>query len=116
MNVQYTAAVSMPNIPGTSFADPSRLMDLSGKGPFLLAQDVDTNADTVEDRLSIVFTLTNNVFAPGSIVRATFDCNAGVVSASTFACALDQASTVVGNDVANPAGIPCRIVALAPAP
>ena len=116
MNVDYTAAVSMPNIPGTAFADPSRLLDLSGKGPFLLAQDSDTNADTVEDHLSIVFSLTNDVFTPGAIVRATFDCTTGMVSASAFTCALDQASDIVGNDVANPAAIPCRVVAIAPAP
>jgi len=105
----------MPNIPGTSFADPSRLVDLTGKGPFLLAQDVDTNADLVDDRLSIVFSLTNDVFAPGPIVRATFDCNGGSVTASAFTCALDQASDIVGNDVADPAAIPCRVGALAPA-
>jgi hypothetical protein len=115
MNVQYPASVSMPNIPGTQFADPSRLLDLTNLGPFLLAQDTDTNSNGVEDRLSIVFSLTNAVFQPGPIVRVTFDCTGAVVAPNELACLIDQASDIVGNDIANPSAIPCRLVAIGPA-
>jgi len=115
MNVQYPGSVSMPNIPGTQFADPSRLLDLTSLGPFLLAQDTDTNSNGVDDRLSIVFSLTNAVFEPGPIVRVTFDCTGEGVSPSQLTCVIDQASDRVGNDIADPGAIPCRLVAIGPA-
>jgi hypothetical protein len=107
--------VAIPDIPGTPFVDPSRLADLTGLVPFLLAQDADTNADGVEDRMTILFSVTNTVFPPGPLLNVTFDCNVGTVAPADLVCTVTGASDRVGNDVANPGTIPCRVTGLGPA-
>jgi hypothetical protein len=110
LSIGYPAVTSLPNIPSTQFVDPSRLTDLTGMGPFLLARDVDANQDTVEDTVDLVFALTNATFPPGDIVSIQFDCAPGeAMSATDFPCVVTNASDRVGNDLPDPRGIPCDV-------
>jgi len=110
LSIGYPAVTSLPTIPGTQFVDSSRLTDLTGLGPFLLARDLDTNQDTVEDTVDLVFALTNQTFPPGDIVAIRFDCVPGeALSATDFPCIVTNASDRVGNDLPNPGSIPCAV-------
>ena len=109
LRVAYPPTVSMPNIPSTSFVDPSRLTDLTGAGGSLVAQDLDTNGNSVEDTLDVIYFLTGT-FPPGNFARAQFDCNVGaMLNTANFPCNVISASDVVGNDVPNPQLIPCSV-------
>jgi hypothetical protein len=112
LRVHYPGTVSLPNIPGTSFVDSARLTSLTGvNGGFLIGQDVDTNADSVEDTLDVLYGVTGTTFPAGDFVRVLFDCTVGSpVSPSNFQCVVNSASDQVGNDVPNPASIPCSVV------
>ncbi len=110
LQVHYPGTVSLPNISGP-FVDGSRFTDLTGSSsPFIVGQDVDTNADTVEDTLDLLYGVTGTTFPAGDLVRVLFDCSAGsAISPANFQCMVLSASDQVGNDVPNPTSIPCSV-------
>ena len=112
LQVHYPGTVSLPNVPGTAFVDGSRFTDLTGSSsPFIVGQDVDTNSDTVEDTLDLLYGVTGTTFPAGDLVRVLFDCSAGsTIRTSDFQCMVLSASDQVGNDVPNPTSIPCSVV------
>jgi cysteine-rich repeat protein len=105
-------SVSLPNV-GGAIVDGSRFIDLSGKGAFIAGQDTDTNQDGSEDRVEILYALTNDVFEPGNVVAVSFDCGAGSsVLPPDFSCSLHDAADIIGNDVPNAESIPCSVSAV----
>jgi hypothetical protein len=106
LSVGYPNTLSIPTIPGTAFVDPSRLTDLTGVNGSLLAQNV-------ASALDIVYVIAGTTFPPGNLVSALFSCEPGTpVALSQFTCLVTSASDRVGNDVANPGGIPCSVAGL----
>ena len=114
LRVAYPSPVSIPTIPGTAFVDPSRLFDLTNGGGSLVAQDLDTNGNGVEDTIDVIYFVTGTVFGPGNFADAVFDCSPGsMLRPSEFACAVVGASDRVGNDIPNPQLVPCAVTDLA---
>src|SRR5262249_19626386 len=111
--LHYPATTSLPNIPTTHFVHPRPVTHLIGIGAIVLGQGLDTNQDAVEDTMDLLYALTNAVFPPGDLVRVRFDCMAGAaLSPANFSCTMINASDIVGNDIPNPASIPCSLTML----
>jgi hypothetical protein len=116
-SVHYPSTTSLPNIPTTTFVDPSRVTNLTPFSPFLLSQDLDTDMNSVEDTVETLYALTNQTFPPGNLVSIRFDClPVSALGTALFPCQVTQASDAVGNDVQNPGAIPCAIAELTPVP
>ncbi len=85
-------------IGGTGRVDP-----WVGMGPFgtSMAEDVDTDADEVDDAVRITFS-SNELKEPGAFAELHFDCLDDALAPTDFAsfdCAVDLATDVGGNEV-----------------
>jgi cysteine-rich repeat protein len=115
MQLAYPPAVS---IPGSGAASSVRLRVVnasSASNPLFLVSDNDTNADSVDDRLTVVFGLTE-AWPVGPFATITFDCAVDApVRAPDFICAFDDASDASTNPV-DPAALFCAVTVLEPIP
>jgi len=115
MVLAYPPAVSLP---GSGAATSVRLRVVnasSASNPVFLASDNDTNSDTVDDTVFVVFALVTP-WPTGPFATITFDCTAGSpVRAPDFDCSFDDASDASTNPV-DPSTIFCSVTLLEPIP
>jgi hypothetical protein len=115
MLLEYPSAVS---IPGSGAASSVRLRVVntsSASNPVFLASDNDTNSDTVDDTVFIVFALVTP-WPTGPFATITFDCPADTpVRAPDFDCSFNDASDASTNPV-DPAALFCAVTLLEPIP
>ena len=98
----YPSSLSLPTIPGTTFVDSSRFVNLTATSGFLVGQ-------TSNDVLDVLYGVTGTTFPSGLFADVQFDCTGGSVAPTDFQCNVVSASDQVGNDVANPGAIPCGV-------
>ena len=83
--------------------------------PVFLASDNDTNSDTVDDTVFIVFALVTP-WPAGPFATITFDCPADTpVRSPDFDCSFNDASDASTNPV-DPAALVCAVTLLEPIP
>jgi cysteine-rich repeat protein len=115
MRIAYPSAVSIPGSgPATSVRQ--RVVNVSGtSSPIFLSSDNDTDGDSQDDTLFIVFGVTTP-WPSGDFATVTFDCAAGTpVRAPDFRCSFDDASDPFSNAV-DPSALFCAVTALEPLP
>lgn len=95
--LSYPGAVSIPGV-GSDATVIERVTNLTGvSNGIFSAGDNDTNADNVDDQLSVGLITTSNAVAPGAFARVQFDCTAGAALGSV-SCAADV-TDAVGTDL-----------------
>lgn len=107
----YPAVVSLPGS-GAAGSVRQRVANLSGtSNPILGPSDTDTDGDTIDDTLRLVFG-TTSPWPPGAMVAITFDCPAGTpVRSPDFACSFADASDAFSNAI-DPTQLVCSVTAL----
>jgi cysteine-rich repeat protein len=115
MLLAYPSAVSLPGS-GAATSVRQRVVNVSGtSNPVFLPSDIDTNSDTVDDTLVLVFALPA-AWPPGPMATITFDCTAGTpVRAPDFDCSFNDASDAFSNAI-DPTKLVCRVTLLEPIP
>lgn len=115
MLLAYPGAVSLPGT-GSAGSVRLRLTNLSGtSNPIFLPSDTDTNGDTVDDSLVLVFG-TTVPWPQGPFAAIVFDCSAGTpVRSPDFNCSFNDASDPFSNAV-DPTALVCSVTALEPIP
>ena len=115
MLLAYPAAVSIPGS-GAATTVRQRVINVSGaSNPLFLVSDVDTNSDSADDTLRIVFGGTTP-WPQGPFAEVTFDCASGTpVRAPDFHCSFDDASDPFTNAV-DPTLLECGVSELQPIP
>jgi cysteine-rich repeat protein len=115
MLLAYPAAVSLPGS-GPAGSVRQRIINVSGtSNPIFLPSDTDSNSDTVDDTLVLVFGITEP-WPPGPMAQITFDCTAGTpVRAPDFDCSFNDASDAFSNAI-DPTQLVCSVTALEPIP
>ncbi len=103
LEIGYPSQVSIPVMEG-GFVDSSRLVDLTGKGVFLVGQVATSGT------LGIVIGLAGGTFDSGDVFTALLDCSTGTsTSFADYQCRVLSASDQVGNDVMHATDIPCSV-------
>jgi cysteine-rich repeat protein len=115
MLLGYPAAASIPGSgPATSVRQ--RATNLSGaSSPVFLVSDVDTNANSVDDSLRMVFG-TSATWPAGPFAEVRFDCASGTtLRGPDFHCGFLDASDAFSNAI-DPALLVCAVSSLQPIP
>lgn len=109
----YPEAVSLPGS-GSAGTVRQRVANVSGtSNPILGPSDTDSDGDTIDDTLRLVFGITSP-WPPGPMVAITFDCAAGTpVRAPDFDCSFADASDAFSNAI-DPTQIFCSVTVLEP--
>lgn len=103
LEISYPSQVSIPVMEG-GFIDSARLVDLTGKGVFLVGQVATTGT------LGVIVGLAGGTFDSGDLFTALLDCSTGTsTSFADFQCHVLGASDQVGNDVMHATDIPCSV-------
>lgn len=111
----YPEVVSLPGS-GVAGSVRQRVANVSGtSNPILGPSDTDTDGDTIDDTLRLVFGITSP-WPPGPMVTITFDCTPGSpVRPPDFDCSFSDASDAFSNAI-DPTQIFCSATALEPIP
>lgn len=109
----YPPAVSLPGT-GAATSVRQRITNASGtSSPILLPSDADTNSDTIDDTLLLVFG-TTAPWPPGPMVTISFDCTAETpVRVTEFDCSFDDASDARSTAI-DPTLLVCGVMVLEP--
>jgi cysteine-rich repeat protein len=113
MLLAYPGEVSLPGT-GAAGTVRQRVTNLSAtSNPIFLPSDQDTDGDTIDDTLVLVFG-TATPWPAGPMAAISFDCPAGTpVRAPDFGCSFNDASDAFSNAL-DPATLVCRVTALEP--